>query len=426
MTLRSVLGLPRVKKRSSSSAAKRSSTPKTKNQPSWTASLARTKPVATTTTTTTTNQSKPEPPAIPVPAPPPVSNQSPLTNPLQIHSLILATMFDPLPANSAGLGSARIATALQFRAALAPVVSVAHFQAALLATGLASSPSAAERATAALVRRGQGRRLVVPTLQGRGLGFGGGGELFVLAGVLERLVEGSKSSGLTGEVKRGFVRWLEGNGGRVQFRVGESEGAEYGLGWREADALVRAGFLTAVHYDGGSGGAGGGAGGGKGLHARPEGRHAMVSLETVARAAAGSVAAAGGAGVLHAAGGTGGRGGPGAASGVFNVAVPGSGVFLKLASAALDHLADLLRKSQYREMSESDLREKWDGGIVGDNEVALAKKTRGEFTGVMPGRTKKWKEFHGLAFGWVLQEAVGAGLVEIFETRTVGRGVRLV
>jgi hypothetical protein len=33
----------------------------------------------------------------------------------------------------------------------------------------------------------------------------------------------------------------------------------------------------------------------------------MVSLETVARAAAGSVAAAGGAGVLHAAGGTGAR-----------------------------------------------------------------------------------------------------------------------
>jgi hypothetical protein len=50
-------------------------------------------------------------------------------------------------------------------------------------------------------------------------------------------------------------------------------------------------------------------------------------------------------------------------------------VFLKLVSAALEHLADL--------------REKWDGGIVGDSEVALAKKTRGEFTGVMPGRTKK-------------------------------------
>jgi hypothetical protein len=44
----------------------------------------------------------------------------------------------------------------------------------------------------------------------------------------------------------------------------------------------------------------------------------------------------------------------------------------------------------------------------------------------MPGRTKKWKEFQGLEFGWVLQEAVGAGLVEVFETQSVGRGVRLV
>jgi hypothetical protein len=184
--------------------------------------------------------------------------------------------------------------------------------------------------------------------------------------------------------------------------------------------LVRAGFLTAVND--------GGRGGGRGVFGRPEERYRMVSLETVARAAAGSVAAVGGEGVVHAAGGTGVRmvGLAGSASGEFNVAVPGAGVFLKLVSAALEHLADLLRKTQYREMPESDLREKWDGGIVGDSEVALAKKVRGEFTGIMPGRTKKWKEFYGLAFDWVLQEAVGAGLVEVFETRSVGRGVRLV
>jgi hypothetical protein len=117
--------------------------------------------------------------------------------------------------------------------------------------------------------------------------------------------------------------------------------------------------------------------------------------------------------------------GAGAASSGFRIAVPGSGVFIKLVSAALEHLAELLRKTQYRELSESDLREKWDGGVAGDSEVALAKKTRGEFTGVVPGRTKKWKQFQGLAFDWVLREAVGAGIVEIFETRSVGRGVRL-
>jgi hypothetical protein len=116
-------------------------------------------------------------------------------------------------------------------------------------------------------------------------------------------------------------------------------------------------------------------------------------------------------------------------SGEFSIAVPGSGAFLKLVSASLEHIADLLRKTPYREMPESGLREKWDGGVVdgtSGSEAALAKRARGEFAGVMPGRTRKWKEFHGLAFDWVLLEAVGAGLVEIFETGSVGRGVRLV
>ncbi|KAL2022731.1 hypothetical protein VTK56DRAFT_4812 [Thermocarpiscus australiensis] len=195
-----------------------------------------------------------------------------------------------------------------------------------------------------------------------------------------------------------------------------------GLGPRQVDALVRAGFLTAVND---------GVAANPGLHARPDERYAMISLETVARAAAGSVAAVGGVGALHAAGGTGSRSsgsssGLGAAPGGFSVAVPGSGMFLKLVSAALEHLADLLRRTQYREMPESDLREKWDGGVVGDSPVALAKRARGEFSGIMPGRTRKWKEFYGLSFDWVLQEAVGTGLVEVFETGSVGRGVRLV
>ncbi len=37
----------------------------------------------------------------------------------------------------------------------------------------------------------------------------------------------------------------------------------------------------------------------------------------------------------------------------------------------------------------------------------------GEFVGVMPVRTHKWKKFHGLAFYYDLGEAVGAGLIEI-------------
>ncbi|KAK4105757.1 hypothetical protein N658DRAFT_483178 [Parathielavia hyrcaniae] len=288
-------------------------------------------------------------------------------------------MFDPLHAHSAGLGSARVAAVLQFRAAVPPVVSAPHLRALLRASGVAASRAAAERAVSALVRGGEARRVVIPTLMGR---RPSGGELVVLSETLEEM-------------------------------------GEEGLGGSEVDALVRAGFLTA----------GDGGGGSLGLRARPEERYAMISLKAVSRAAAGSVAAAGGEGVLHAAGGTGGRrisGTVGAgAAGEFSVAVPGSGVFVKLVLAALEHLSELLNKTQYREIPESDLREKWDGGIIGESEVTQAKKSRGEFTGVMPGRTKKWKEFHGLAFNWVLQEAVGAGLVEILETRSVGRAVRL-
>ncbi len=153
----------------------------------------------------------------------------------------------------------------------------------------------------------------------------------------------------------------------------------------------------------------------------------MISLDTIASAASGSLAAIGGADAIHAAGGTGaGGGGHGGDSQTsLSVAVPGAGSFLKLISAALDHLGSLLEKARFREMLETDLRERWDGGIVGERDAALAKKARGEFVGVLPGRTKKWRDFNGLTFAWVLHEAVGAGLVEVFETRSVGRGIRL-
>lgn len=72
------------------------------------------------------------------------------------------------------------------------------------------------------------------------------------------------------------------------------------------------------------------------------------------------------------------------------------------------------------------LHERWDGGIMGDDPASRAKKARGESTAVLPGRTKKWKQFYGLRFEWVLEECVGAGLVECFETGSVGIGVRAV
>ncbi len=69
------------------------------------------------------------------------------------------------------------------------------------------------------------------------------------------------------------------------------------------------------------------------------------------------------------------------------------------------------------------LKEKWDGNIPNDA-TSRAKRARGEWTGVLPGRTKKWKEFYGLEFEWVLAECVGAGVVECFDTGSVGWGIR--
>jgi hypothetical protein len=42
----------------------------------------------------------------------------------------------------------------------------------------------------------------------------------------------------------------------------------------------------------------------------------------------------------------------------------------------------------------------------------------------MPAKTKKWKDLYGLNFDWVVEECLGAGLIELFETRSVGLGVR--
>lgn len=93
---------------------------------------------------------------------------------------------------------------------------------------------------------------------------------------------------------------------------------------------------------------------------------------------------------------------------------------------ARNHLLALLNKTKYKEMPLSALRERWDGGVTANDIKAERKKLRGEFAGVLPGRTKKWKTFYGMRFDWVLEECLGAGLVELFETGSVGRAVRAI
>ena len=170
----------------------------------------------------------------------------------------------------------------------------------------------------------------------------------------------------------------------------------------------------------------------------------MTSLTSISRAASGSLAAIGGEGAIHAAGGSGKGEGIRRSSShqgieskedsrqVFEygeklqVALPNTGPYLRLLAAARSHLMSLLLKSKYREMPLYLLHERWDGGICGDDPAAKAKKYRGEFAGILPNRTRKWKQYYGLGFDWVVAECLGGGLLEVFETGSVGRAVRAV
>lgn len=332
-------------------------------------------------------------------------------------------MFTPLSDQPSrlGLSSTRVAEVLNFRKNLAPLVTTAHLHALL------RSPTAVERETAELIRAGAVRKVAVWRRSlDRGAAVAGGGvvEFLVEGGELEELV---RLSGVLAEgTSEAFLKWLQTNPAKLKVSsTGDVDkgGGDGKLTPDQVDQLVRGGFLTTYHnFDIGNVSSG---------FARPENRGTMLSLESVSRAAAGSVEAVGGQGAIHSSGGSGGAragGGrtPGAGGGDFSLAVPGQGAYLKLLSAAVSHLTSVLAKSTYKEMPETLLRERWDGGVASDGSKQHARqRQRREFSSVLAARTKKWKLFYGLTFEWTMHEAVGVGLVEVFETGSVGRGVRL-
>lgn len=200
----------------------------------------------------------------------------------------------------------------------------------------------------------------------------------------------------------------------------------------EIQALMRAGFLTSTTVPQHSASA----------ISRLEtvSTGTMTSISSISKAASGSVAAVGGEGVIYSAGG---RGGMRRSSSQFEkqsqqeaqrptcvgeelqLSLPGTGPYLRLLTAARTHLVSLVTKSRFREMPLYLLKEKWDGGVSADDPASKAKKYRGEFAGVLPSRTRKWKQFYGLSFDWVLEECLGGGLIEVFEAGAIGRAVRI-
>lgn len=309
-------------------------------------------------------------------------------------------MFTPMPANpsSWGLHSTRVSALLNHRASLPPLTTVAHLHALL------RSPTAVEREADELIRGGAVRKIVI-WRRDKGSATGGGVvEFLIESAKLESLVRDSAS--LREATKDAFVAWLRAHPAQLKMRAAGE------LAQRQVDELVRAGFLTTYHdFDLGQVSTG---------FAQPEDRGSGISLQSVARAAAGSVDAVGGSEGVHGSGGSGGRsGGMGERGQEVSLAVPGQGTYLKLVSEAVGHLGEIVGKaSAFKEMPEGVLRERWDGsGVVG--------RHVGRGFGLLPGKTRKWKTFWGVGFEWVLCEAVGMGTMEVFETGSVGRGVRL-
>ncbi|KAJ2905124.1 putative sulfate transporter family protein [Zalerion maritima] len=318
------------------------------------------------------------------------------------------------------------------------------------------TPAALEREIAELRANGTIRKVEIPRKrrgQGRGAGMGGTGttggvgvnmrrrrneggnaEGLIMMSELEKLVR-EKVSPETAEAWGG---WLRVNPMALSVTVGTGSGSGSGFSGEkegahapspaittaQADELVRKGFLTADHGDGmidveeiyGNRAADRGtllsmAAVGRGLTAEEAGVPGVDPTTALATASAARKS------IMH-------------AEEVLRIAVPGHGTLLRISDAAVDRLVQLLGKTQHREAPESLLRERWDGGSVNGDRVAGWKQKRHGRTvanpGTMPHRTRKWKEFYGLGFDLVLLEAVGEGTVEVFDTGSVGRGVRLV
>ncbi|KAE8452190.1 hypothetical protein EG329_001657 [Mollisiaceae sp. DMI_Dod_QoI] len=305
---------------------------------------------------------------------------------------IRGKMWSNIPDQRAGMNSTRIAEVLNFRSSLPPIVTVSHVQALL------NSPTIVEREIAELIKKGAIRKVVVG-------GRGSMGEALIMAKDLDEMVQ---DSSLEKAVKERFVAILHEH--PTVLKIPRSLLLD-----QDAKALMHAGFLTSTIPNWTSTDAFSKLGDGS--------RGTMTSLSSISKAASGSLAAVGGEGAVHAAGGSGG-GAKLLGTGDFSLALPTTGPFLKLLANARAHLVSLLSKSKYRELPEQLLCQRWNGNIESVDAASTAKRNRGEFAGVLPGRTRKWKQFHGISFEFILEECVGAGLLEVFDTRSIGRGVR--
>ncbi|KAL4878931.1 serine-threonine protein kinase 19-domain-containing protein [Aspergillus karnatakaensis] len=308
---------------------------------------------------------------------------APVDNVLDALHLIRDNMFEDLP-ERAGMNSTRIAQVLNFRRSLPPLVSVAHVHTLL------DQPTMVEREVMELATAGKIRRLIVP---GRGNDAAGLGDCLVLSEDWERLV---RESGLEDGLKEKFLTVLSRIGNTCAIPGAVFSASEY-------TALVRAGFIVSSS-------------------SLAKGTSSLPSLPTLPTTS--PTPAASRTSSTSALPEPPSQPQPQFHTATLFLSLPNTGPYLKLLGTGRDHLLSLLKKSPSGEAPLYLLRDRWDGAVESQQSFSVAKRARGEFAGILPGKTKKWKDLYGMGFRWVLEEAVGAGLVEIFETGSVGPGIR--
>lgn len=331
-----------------------------------------------------------------------ISETAPVQNVVHAIQYIRTNIFDELPAR-AGMNSTRIAEVLNLRRSLPPLASVAHVHTLL------DAPTQVEREIVELVQTGRVRRLMIP---GRGNDAAGLGDCLVLAEDWEELVRANPAldPAVKGECLSQTDVWLTGVNAFVEkflnilSRIGTRSAISQSVFTPdEYRSLIRAGFLVSSS-------------------SFTQGSLSIASLPKLPSAAVSSAS----------------RSEPAKASdtdkpvqtdaqaraATLFLSLPNTGTYLRLLGFGRAHLLSLLKRSHSGEAPLGLLRDRWDGAVETEKSFHLAKRARGEFAGILPGKTKKWKELYGMKFRWVLEEALGAGLVEIFETGSVGPGIR--
>lgn len=92
----------------------------------------------------------------------------------------------------------------------------------------------------------------------------------------------------------------------------------------------------------------------------------------------------------------------------YALAFPNCGTYLKLINSGRSWLVKTLSKSKFKELLEEDLINRWEGNDINGNSKL----------------TNFRKPFYGFNLQWILADALGAGIIEVFNT-PVGRGWKL-